>query len=78
MTGTATPQKTDRVWIIEMPPDMTQAFGVAEGSFAVLYANNGNIEVEVLPPISPDLEASVRDTCAEFNEAFEEMKRLGD
>lgn len=78
MVGLPTPQKTDRGWIIEMPVEMTQALGVEQGSFAVLYSNEGQIGVEVLPPIPPDLEASVIETCEEFNEAFEEMKRRGD
>lgn len=78
MIGLLTPQKTDRGWIIEMPVEMTQALGVEQGSFAVLYSNEGQIGVEVLPPIPPDLEASVIETCEEFNEAFEEMKRRGD
>lgn len=78
MVDLLTPQKTDRGWIIEMPKDMTRALGVEQGSFAVLYSKNGNVQVEVLPPIPPDLEASVIETCEEFNEAFEEMKRRGD
>lgn len=78
MVGLLTPKKTDRGWIIEMPVDMTQALGIERGSFAVLYSKNGNVQVEVLPPISPELEASVIETCEEFNEAFEEMKRRGD
>lgn len=78
MIGTINPKKTDRGWIIEMPPDMAKAFGVVEGSFAVLYSKDGNIEVDILPPILSDLEASVRATCEEFDEAFREMKRLGD
>lgn len=78
MVGLLTPKKTDQGWIIEMPVDMTQALGIEQGSFAVLYSKNGNVEVEVLPPIPSDLEVSVIETCEEFNDAFEEMKRRGD
>lgn len=72
------PQKTDLGWVIEIPPEMTRALGVAEGSLAVLHAKTGTIEVEILPPPSPELIESVRETYEEFKEAFEEMKRLGD
>lgn len=78
MIGLLTPKKTDRGWIIELPIDMTQALGIEPGSFAVLYTKSGNVEVEVLPPISAELEASVIETCEEFNDVFEEMKRRGD
>jgi hypothetical protein len=78
MSSLLTPQKTDRGWVIEIPPEMTQALGVTEGSLAILHAKEGHIEVEVLPPPPPELEESVRQTCEEFKEAFEEMKRRGD
>jgi len=76
--STLTPQKTGLGWVIEIPPEMTRALGVAEGSLAVLHAKTGTIEVEILPPPSPELVESVRETYEEFKEAFEEMKRLGD
>ena len=78
MSGALTPQKTDLGWVIEIPKEMAQAMGVAEGSLVVLYAKTGGLEVEILPPPSPELIESVRETYEEFKEAFEEMKRLGD
>ena len=78
MSAVLTPKKTDRGWVIDIPGDMAQALGVAEGALALLYADNGDIKVEVLPPPSPDLVASVLEGCDEFDEAYREMKRRGD
>jgi len=76
--STLVPQKTDLGWVIEVPSEIAKVLGVAEGSFAVLSTRDGRLEVEILGPPSPDLVQSVRETCEEFKEAFDEMKRLGD
>ena len=76
--STLAPQKTDMGWVIEVPAEIAAGLGVAEGSFAVLSTREGRLEVEILPPPSPELVQSVRETCEEFKEAFDEMKRLGD
>jgi hypothetical protein len=39
---------------------------------------DGRLEVEIIPPPSPELIHSERETCEQFKEAFDEMKRLGD
>jgi len=78
MSGLITPQKTNLGWIIELPPEVTQALGVAEGAIGVLHPKEGSLEVEVLPPPSPGLLESVRQTYEQFKDAFEEMKRRGD
>jgi hypothetical protein len=77
MSITTTPQKTNLGWVIEVPYEMAQALGVAEGSLAVLHAKDGSIEVEILPP-SPELEESALRIYEKYKDAFEEMKRLGD
>jgi hypothetical protein len=78
MSITTTPQKTNLGWVIEVPHEMAQALGVGEGSLAVLHAKDGSIEVEILPPPSPELEESARRIYEKYKDAFEEMKRLGD
>lgn len=78
MSISLTPEKTDRGWVIEIPSEMAQAMGVAEGSLAVLHTRNGTFEVEVLPPPSPELERSVERIHEKYQDAFAEMKRLGD
>ena len=78
MSSLITPQKTDQGWVIEIPPEFAKALGVAEGSYALLHATEGQLEIEVLPPPSPELIDEVNETWEEFKDAFEEMKRRGD
>jgi hypothetical protein len=78
MGGVLSTQKTGRGWIMEIPPEMSAAMGVDEGSIIVLYPHEGGMSYEILPPLSPDMKASVLETCEQLKEAFLEMKRLGD
>jgi hypothetical protein len=79
MTSTLTPRKTDLNWAVEIPPEIPQALGIAEGSIALLSPRDGKLEVvEILPPPSPELEERVRYIYEQNKEAFEEMKRRGD
>lgn len=72
------PQKTDRGWVVHIPPEVAQAIGVAEGSLALLHTEGGHLGFEILPPLSPELSALVKETYEESRDALEEMKRLGD
>jgi hypothetical protein len=78
MSSELMPHKAGDSWVIEVPDEMAKAMGVAPGSVAVLHAALGKIEVDVLPPPSPELDESVRRIYGKYKEAFEEMKRLGD
>jgi hypothetical protein len=78
MSSTTIPQKTDLGWVVDVPDEIAQALGVAQGSIAILHPNKGRLEVEVLPPPSEELVKSVRRISKRFKEAFDEMKRLGD
>ena len=78
MIGSDAPQKTGQGWVIDIPSEFAQELGVAKGSIALLHARQGQIEVEILPPPSPELEASVQRVFTKYKNAFEEMKRLGD
>ncbi|MBA3713108.1 MAG: hypothetical protein H0W76_11765 [Pyrinomonadaceae bacterium] len=78
MSSINTPQKTEMGWVVHLPPEIAQALNVAEGSVALLHAGGGRLEFEILPPLSPELSALVREAYEESLEALEEMKRLGD
>ena len=78
LTQQRLPQQTDQGWIIDIPADMAAVMGVEEGSVAVLYPKMGTIEVEVLPPPSPELIAEINETLEELKDTFAELKRLGD
>ena len=73
-----TPQKTVSGWAIQLPSEFAQSVGVADGSMALLHARDGNIDIEILPPLDPEIMASVLQACDEMQETFAEMKRLGD
>jgi hypothetical protein len=72
------PHKAGDSWVIEIPDEMAQAMGVSAGSVALLHAAQGTIEVEVLPPPSPELDESARRIYDKYKDAFAELKRLGE
>jgi hypothetical protein len=75
---TSEARKREPGWFLEMPPAMARTVGAAEDSFIAIYAKNGSLYVEILPPPSPEIEASVDRILEKYGEAFEELKRLGD
>lgn len=78
MSNLSTPQKVERGWVINIPSEIAQALSVPEGSIALLHARSGKLEIEILPPLSPQIAGLVRETYEESKEVFEELKRLGD
>ncbi len=78
LTPSTAPRKTEEGWIIDIPADMADVMGIAHGSIGVLYPSKKGISIEILPPPAPELVSSVLETCEEFREAFEGLKRLGD
>jgi hypothetical protein len=71
-------QKSDKGWIVELPEEFTQTLGIEKGSIAVLYANEGKIETDLIPPSSQRLRDISRRVADKYRDAFEEIKRLGD
>ncbi len=61
-----------------MPPEMAQAMSVAEGSIMVIYPCKDIVEIEVIPPLSPEMQAHMDEILEDSKELFEELKRLGD
>ncbi len=72
------PQKSERGWIIELPDDFAEALGQEKGSIAVMYAREGNIDTEIIPPPRPELQKAIDRIYDKYKDAFAEMKRLGD
>ena len=65
-------------WVIQIPSDMAQIMGIEVGSLGVLHPKSGGADIEILPPIPPELKEEARDTFEELKEYFAEMKRIGD
>ena len=78
MNNQATIQKSGQQWIIELPDEFAESIGVEKNSIGLLGCKDGKIEVEILPPPSPQLEESVDRIYDKYKDAFKEMKRLGD
>ncbi|HWQ33397.1 MAG TPA: hypothetical protein VNQ79_11120 [Blastocatellia bacterium] len=78
MSSVLIPQKTGQGWVIEMPPEMAHAVGVAEGSLLILNAGEGGIRTEILPPPTPELEAAAQRLYQKYKDVFAELKRVGD
>lgn len=67
------PQETDLGWVVELPEETALTTGFPLGSLAVLYAEPGSLRVEIPQPPSQELEMEARQTCENFEDAFEEM-----
>ena len=79
MSESLTPiRMEDAGWIIPMPPDMARLVGVAEDSQIALYVAGGKVVAEILPPTPPEIKEKARRIADKFQDAFAEMKRLGD
>jgi hypothetical protein len=78
MSSVLIPKKTEQGWISKMPPEMALAVGVAEGSFVVMYVRGGEIETEILPPLTPEMKDIAQYVIEKNKELFEELKRPGD
>ncbi len=52
-------QKSAKGWILELPDEFAESIGVEKNSIGLLGYKDGKIEVEILPPPSPELEKSI-------------------
>jgi len=73
-----TPKKSELGWVVEMPPEMADAVGVAEGSYVALYISEGSVTAEVLPAATEEVKQYVCQVVEEDADFLAEMKRLGD
>ena len=71
-------KKSNKGWIVELPEDFTDTLGVQKGSMAVLYAGEGKIEADIIPPPSSKLKNISTRIAEKYREAFEEIKQLDD
>ena len=78
MSSVLTPKSTAQGWVIEMPQEMAQSIGVAEGSTILLYGHEGGVRTEILPPLSPQLQDASNYLLNKNRALYDELKRLGD
>ena len=58
--------------------EVADEIGVEKNSIGLLGYKEGKVEVEILQPPTVDLEKSVDRILDKYQDAFAEMKRLGD
>lgn len=64
-------------WILEVPPEVCQKEGFAEGTMISLTLKNDSISGVYLKP-SREIDEFVGKVIEEESEYFEEIKRIGD
>jgi hypothetical protein len=70
--------KTEKdTWILELPAEVCQREGFAEGTMVSLTIRDGGIKTSIIRP-SVEIENFVSRIIEEEKEFFEEMKRIGD
>ena len=78
MESTTTLEKTYSSCVVELTPETQKHLGIAEGSIVILHKKNDGIEVEILPPPSPEFVALSERLHEKYKDVFEELKRIGD
>ena len=78
MSQLITPHKTERGWIVELPPELAAELNLEPGAVAVLYPKDGALETEILPAPSAELKEDFERLFEKHRDTFAELKRLGD
>ena len=78
MDSTHTPRKTEQGWVVDIPTEIAVSLGVEEGSLAALNVRDGGLQIDILPPLSPELKELSRRVFVRNRETFDELKQLGD
>ena len=63
---------------VKIDAETRKQLGIAQNAIVIMPSNNGRIEVEILPPPTPDLVAASDRLYKKYKEVSEELKRLGD
>ena len=65
-------------WTVEIPPEIIEAQGLTEGSLATFTIKDGQIEGEIIPPLSGKLKEVAEKILKKRKRLYEELKRIGD
>ncbi len=64
-------------WILEIPAEICQREGYAQGTMVSLTIKNGGIQTTLIQP-STEIDNFISRVIEEEREFFEEIKRIGD
>ena len=77
-TALLTPRRTERGWVIEIPIETAETFGITGESQVVIFNKGGVVSMRILSKPAPDLE-KLSDEIMQKNFAlYQELKRIGD
>ncbi len=65
-------------WILELPAEICQNEGFAEGTLVSLTIKNSGIQASFIKPPSKKLQEISKRLLKENHELYEELKRIGD
>lgn len=65
-------------WILEVPTEICQKEGFAEGTLISLTIKNSGIQASFIKPPSKKLQEISKRLLKENHELYEELKRVGD
>ncbi len=65
-------------WLVDIPLEVAEELGLPENSQIALTVKDGEVSGDVLPPMSPDIDAIAKRILEKRREVFAELKRLGD
>jgi hypothetical protein len=63
---------------VKLDAETRKLLGIAQNATVIMHSNEGRIEVEILPPPTPDLVAASDRLYKKYKEVSEELTRLGD
>ncbi len=78
MSAILTPRQTEQGWVIDLPSEMARSIGIAEGSMVILYAHEGGIRTEILPPVAQEIKDISQYLLKKNHALYEELKKIDD
>jgi hypothetical protein len=70
--------KTSEGWSVFIPGTLATQLSLSEESTVVMSMDDHTLHIDIIPPLSPELEAIGRKVYDRFKDAFAEIKRHGD
>jgi hypothetical protein len=78
MSRITTPRKTELGWVIDLPPEIAETLAVEPKSIVLLYAKEGTLATEILPPPTAEVETEFARLWEKHQATMTELQRLGD
>ncbi len=76
--------KTERIepnwdsWVVDVPPEIIKAQGLADDAMVVLIIKNEKVEAEILPLLSEELKVISDKILKKRRKLYDRLKQIGD